>query len=130
MPTHSAHHRQREAGPHETTPHNILVRQFQAEAIAPDPDHQKLSAIHRTLTRMEEMGRILWICRSCFRRHTTSRGNRHCFITCRGPHRRAELQPDPTGTLRVAFTHSPSLRDLRTEAKRRFPIPAHMAKAA
>ena len=54
----------------------------------------------------------------------------YCFITCRGPHHRAELAPDPTGTLRLAFEYSPTLLDLQDELDWRFPLPTHLFDAA
>ena len=126
----AADYHRRKPDPNQHIPHRVLARRFHEEAAAPDPDHGELSAIHRTLTRMEDLARTLQVCRSCYRRHTTSRSHRHCFITCRGPHHRAVLAPDPTGTLRLAFHHSPSLSDLTTELNRRIHLPPRQADAA
>ena len=130
MPIHSAFHRPRRPRRYETTPHSVLARRFQELANSPRPNHQELSAIHRTLGHMESLGRDLRICRGCYQRGTTDRNHRYCFITCRGPHKRAELEPDPSGELRLAFDHSPSLWELRALLNRQFPIPPHLLDPA
>lgn len=116
--------------PYQDIPHTLIARRFQELAMAQVPDHQELTAIHNTLNRMAALALTLDICRGCYRRYTTSRSHRYCFITCRGPHHRAELAPDPTGTLRLAFEYSPTLLDLQDELDWRFPLPTHLFDAA